>query len=268
MFGKPLELTELPSVVNAHLDCRPRDILVDKKGGASYNQFERCRSEVLWKDRLGREASTSVPGHTPGFQMNMANNNVRHQRMEIVTEKEHKQSPQTRQSTEGMPQESLEVSMIKHLFKTPPEKQALPATSSQEMSWLLSKHVRPDTFRRQAMARESARDAAPSCGSPFGRSQEVQLVQENPMMPTSQPMPTSMRVWARSQSDPQLPREHSDGNKKLNPAKYQRPREMCAETHYGETFQSLMGRNPYMRNGPAPWSVRDGKGNQAPNWKP
>merc|ERR1712187_467058 len=87
--------------------------------------------------------------------MNMANPSTRHNRMELVTEKEHRNSPKSRKSLEGMPPESLEVSMIKHLFKTPPEKQALPLTSSQEMSWLLTKHVRPETFRRHAMASEA-----------------------------------------------------------------------------------------------------------------
>merc|ERR1712039_653740 len=77
------------------------------------------------------------------------------------------------------------------------------------------------------------------------------------MMSMSHPMPTSQRILSRSLTDPQLPREHSENNKALNPRKYQRPKEMCHETAYGDCYTSMMGHNPYMRVGLPLVTVRD-----------
>lgn len=260
MFGKPLNAGELPSVVNAALDRYPKIVTEDPKGGPRYNQHETVRREILWKDRLGRESRTKIPGWRPAFQMNMANTCMTHNRMELVTEKEIKQSPETRKSLKGMDQDGLEVAMIKHSYKTPTEKWDLPATSSQEMSWLLAHHVRPDTFRRMAM-----RTAASSCAGTA-----LDEVVDHPMSPVavSTPMPLNQHVLARSQSEGQyLPRENVKELKHLNPRKYAHPRMLADVTGYAETYSVMMHRNPFQHVGEQTWTVKDPRGTPAPSWR-
>eukprot|EP00932_Pfiesteria_piscicida_P005461 SRR837773.15368.p1 GENE.SRR837773.15368~~SRR837773.15368.p1 ORF type:complete len:186 (+),score=50.11 SRR837773.15368:82-558(+) len=69
-----------------------------------------------------------------------------HNRMEMITEKEHKQSPQARTSLKGMDPGSMEVVAIKHLMKRPTEKWDLPVTTSQESGWLIANPVRAESL--------------------------------------------------------------------------------------------------------------------------
>merc|ERR1712176_146280 len=117
----------------------------DKKGGPSYNQFDRVRVETTWRDRLRKENECRSAVGPSGYQLNLVNCcdsggflglKYSHNRMEIVTEKEIKQSPQARSSMKGMDPCSLEVQAIKHMGKGPTQKWDLPMTTAQDSGWL------------------------------------------------------------------------------------------------------------------------------------
>merc|ERR1719352_2114016 len=69
-----------------------------------------------------------------------------HNRIEIVTEKEHKQTPDARRSLKGMNPKSFEVLAIKHLSRTPPDKWDLPEAVSHDYGWMQKDFVRADSM--------------------------------------------------------------------------------------------------------------------------
>merc|ERR1719159_1693444 len=72
-----------------------------------------------------------------------------HNRIEIVTEKEHKQAPQARMSITGIDPGSFEVQAIRHIDKKPAQKNELPMTSSHSVGWLLSRPTRSKNVDRR-----------------------------------------------------------------------------------------------------------------------
>jgi len=131
----------------------------DRNGGPLYSKYERVRVESVWRERLRKEADKHELG--TNFQMNLMNRTDSsglltlkhsHNRIEIVTEKEHKQSPQARSSIKGMDPGSYEVQAIRHIDKKPAHKNELPIKSSDTVGWLLSRPTRSQYIdRRRAL---------------------------------------------------------------------------------------------------------------------
>jgi hypothetical protein len=114
------------------------------------------RVEKIWKEVLHKESEhRNETAGPPGFQMNLANHcgtsgllrlQHSHNRIEIVTEKEHKQAPNARRSLKGMNPNSFEVLAIKHLAKKPGHKWDLPEVSSHDYGWMQGDFVRAATM--------------------------------------------------------------------------------------------------------------------------
>merc|ERR1719262_414171 len=76
---------------------------VDRCGGPCYNKNDRVRQEWQWRERVKEEVK--YLNTNPNFQMNLIRPlpnidriKYSHNRIELVTEKEHRASPQVRAS--------------------------------------------------------------------------------------------------------------------------------------------------------------------------
>jgi hypothetical protein len=114
----------------------------DKGGGPWYSKYDRVRLETIWKQTVKKETDNYHQVKT--FQMNLVRPGVAidrikysHNRIELITEKEHHQSPQQRMNfnAEAMPPDTYEVQMIKHLTVMPQGKWDLPQSTAQEVGW-------------------------------------------------------------------------------------------------------------------------------------
>lgn len=237
----------------------------DRQGGICYNQFNRVRLESLWRDRLRKESGSRSNCEPSGFQMNMANTcssggflmlKHSHNRMETVTEKEIKQSPQARMSLKGMDPDSLEVMAIQHMLKKPAEKYDVPHTTSQELGWLLSNPVRASTIcpPRQLRGRgSSAVDPHGLRGSLLEPPIPGCLVHRPTELLAPEPAqsvvsPTNDVVLQRVRSAPHLPLGPPLGElKQLNNRKWYRPKGNCDVTHYANAFVTMNHRSPFAK---------------------
>lgn len=212
-----------------------------------YSKYERVRVETLWRQRLGKEgdvrsaAQASRPKGVSQFQMNLMNSTGSggllslkhsHNRIEIVTEKEIKQSPEARKSIKGMDPNSFEVCAIKHLDKKPADKFDMPMSSSHDVGWLLANPVRADTLRPKGK-----RNCFLSASS---------MSSTAPAVPRTSSMPTNEFVLSRSRSSPHLPVGPSmPGLSQLNNRCWHRPKSQCDVTGYAESYVGLLHHNPF-----------------------
>mmetsp|Transcript_5252 Transcript_5252/g.16910 ORF Transcript_5252/g.16910 Transcript_5252/m.16910 type:complete len:244 (+) Transcript_5252:89-820(+) len=229
----------------------------DAKGGPSYNQFDQVRLETSWRNRLRKETECRRAVSPPGFQLNLANCNASggflrlkhsHNRMETVTEKEHKQSPKSRMSMQEMAPDSLPVMAIKHMGRGPTQKWDIPLTTSQESGWLLANPVRAKTLT-QELAGQSRRSGAPPLPGTmavvdgFGSRGSSMAT---PCQPLSLTTPANHRVLDRIKSAPALPQGPSlDQLKLINNRKWHRPKNSCDVSQYAEAYQVLMHHSPF-----------------------
>mmetsp|Transcript_59247 Transcript_59247/g.170157 ORF Transcript_59247/g.170157 Transcript_59247/m.170157 type:complete len:242 (-) Transcript_59247:65-790(-) len=235
------------------------DERVDRSGGVHYNQFDRVRIENTWKIRLGKEkdhrAAAFDAGATGAFQMNLSNCcansgfiglKYSHNRMETVTEKEHKQSPQARTSMKGMDPNSIEVIAIKHLDRKPTEKWDVPVTSAQETGWLIANPVRADSLLVPNYPAQSSPSRSAAVGG--GLRQRTAPPVAVPAM--SLTTPANDRVLGRMQSAPSMP--HSEPIpelRELNNRKWYRPKGRCDVTNYAEAYVSMNHCSPFSAQG-------------------
>jgi len=252
----------------------PPDGGVDLNGGPFYSKYDRVRVESVWRQTLGKETDLrttfrDVNGNN-GFQMNLANRagssglltiQHSHNRIEIVTEKEHKQTPVARASIKGMDPNSFEVQAIRHTEKRPADKWDLATTMSQDVGWLLAKPCRADTLskgRKNWGTRSSAglingarstSDLAAlgssTIGSPAGGSASRMSATDG-FFNKSMPMPTSEKALARVRSAPEIPcgvpaKELS----MINNRRWYRPRGKCDVTTYAESYVKLLHHDPF-----------------------
>lgn len=230
-----------------------KDDGIDTQGGPNYSKYERVRVESNWRQRLGKEADVrahamaSRPKGASAFQMNMANLNGSsgllskkhcHNRIEIVTEKEHKQSPEARRSIKGMDPDSFEVMAIKHLEKKPADKWDLPMCSSHDVGWLLAHPVRADTLRPPRQKGKFGGSSSMSRTAPGALSAGA--------LPRSSSLPTNDFVLERSRSSPHLPTgPKHDHLEHLNNRAWHRPKTECDVTAYANRYVSLLHHNPF-----------------------
>lgn len=249
--------------------------------GVFYSKHDRVRLENGWRERLRKETDTAAAagGSTRRFQMNLANCSGScglpflkhsHNRIEIVAEKEIKQTPQTRMSLKGMDPNSFEVMAIKHTAKRPTEKWDIPMSTSHEIGWLLAKPVRAATLRGlQTSSRSSSmgnpveirnlESAGATCGTPVSKASGMgNLGATGTLRATgssavsfhhtfnSQTMPTSEEALERRRNMPDPPRGPShDCLARLNNPKWRRPLTSFEETRYAETYVSIQKHDPF-----------------------
>jgi len=249
---------------------------VDRNGGICYNQFDRVRQEKTWRQVLQKEADQRAEnvanGATVNFQMNLANLcgtsgllrlGHSHNRIEIVTEKEHKQTPDARRSLKGMNPSSFEVLAIKHLGKTPGLKWDLPELSSHEYGWMQGDFVRAHTmspaktqnsfFGAVGKASTAGRASASTRSEPPVGSLAHASLGSATSQAVSQAAPSKRsivivandHILRRIQSAPHLPTGKAPQTKELNNAKWKRPKVMTDVTSYAEVYQTLMKHSPY-----------------------
>jgi hypothetical protein len=240
------------------------DNCVDRSGAIHYNQYDRTRVETSWRQRLRKESDAVYGKQQPGFQMNLANQNGSggllalehsHNRIEIVTEKEHKQAPNARRSLKGMDPKSFEVLAIKHLSKTPSHKWDLSELESHEYGWLQGDFVRASTLKpsRTTNADSSARAQASASksdtsksGPPAGSLAATTLSSFSAPGKKTIVMVANDHILRRVQSAPSLPTGPRAGEvKELNAIKWRRPMRTCEVTQYAEIYRSLLKHNPF-----------------------
>eukprot|EP00418_Pyrodinium_bahamense_P007430 CAMPEP_0179024522 /NCGR_PEP_ID=MMETSP0796-20121207/7496_1 /TAXON_ID=73915 /ORGANISM="Pyrodinium bahamense, Strain pbaha01" /LENGTH=241 /DNA_ID=CAMNT_0020720481 /DNA_START=121 /DNA_END=847 /DNA_ORIENTATION=+ len=228
----------------------------DHKGGPCYNQFDRVRVETTWRDRLRKETDCRRAISPPGFQLNLANTNANggflrlkhsHNRMEIVTEKEIKQSPKARMSLKGMAPDSLPVMAIKHMGRGPTEKWDLPATTAQESGWLLANPARSDALVSTEFLSQQQENCATFAGTMavidgFGSRGSTGALSR----PLSLTTPANDRVLERIKSAPSLSQGPPQGELRLiNNRRWNRPKNSCDVSQYAEAYQVLMHHSPF-----------------------
>jgi hypothetical protein len=179
-----------------------------------------------------------------------------HNRIEIVTEKEHKQAPNARRSMKGMDPDSFEVLAIKHLDRKPTDKWDLSDIESHEYGWLQSDFVRASTlqpprtagdasFTKNAQASAPQSQTGPPAGSLAATSLSAYSTSSVPSRNTIV-MVANDHILRRVQSAPSLktgPRPLEV--KELNNVKWRRPKGSCAETRYADIYQELLKHNPF-----------------------
>lgn len=223
-----------------------------------YNKYDRVRIETTWRTRLRKENEARLEGPRPIFQMNMANTctaggflrlKVSHNRMETVTEKEIKQSPQQRMSAEGLDPSSLEVLTINHMKRKPSEKWDIPMTAQQESSWLMGKHVQPITLCPSAStgALERRRKAGGTMPQLPGSLVCTRRDRWVPELAQSLTTPANDLILARVRSAPNLPlSEPSEQIHQINNRKWYRPKpNLCDVVAYAEVYATMNHHNPF-----------------------
>jgi len=113
-----------------------------------YYQKDRTRQENIWRECTKKERELFQL--QKDFHMNLMRPTAdllqmkfSHNRIEMVTEKEIKQSPQERQSAPELGA-SYELSMIEHSRRRPFERFSMPQSSTHDLGWLLVRPMKAD----------------------------------------------------------------------------------------------------------------------------
>lgn len=224
----------------------------DPRGGPNYNRYDRVRIESTWKDRLHKESESSKDARDkhgpPLFQVNLANtcNNSgayyvkhSHNRLEVVCEKDLKQSPESRMSLGGFHPKSFEVALIEHTKKGPVDKSDLPLTSSQYIGWLLANPVRADRLLGIRHTERSASAPQLKKGGSRAATAPPALAEARPAV-----MPANDRIMKRNRSAPALHRG-PPLPELLELNRFRRPQHSCDESKYAEAYQVKMHHSPF-----------------------
>mmetsp|Transcript_19510 Transcript_19510/g.45386 ORF Transcript_19510/g.45386 Transcript_19510/m.45386 type:complete len:232 (-) Transcript_19510:211-906(-) len=217
----------------------------DRRGGPCYNQYSRVRVETLWKQSIGKEVDTLAwqreQQGNPSFQMNLTNMSKStgleklkhsHNRIELVTEKTMKQSPQARMSLKGLDPQSFEVAVVKHQELGVTEKWDVPICASHEVGWLLARPVHSETLRAPILGR---------------RLSELRRRQA-PAPAVTVVTPVNNHLLERSRSSPGVigGHPHRDLARLTDcSSRWRRPNSNCDVTKYTETYISYLKHSPF-----------------------
>jgi hypothetical protein len=245
-----------------------KDGRVDRSGGVFYNQFDRVRVEKSWKENIQKEKDVLADSGPACFQMNLANQcntsgllrlKHSHQRIEIVSEKEHKQAPDVRKSLKGMDPNSFAVLAIKHLGKKPTQKWELPEITSHDLGWMQGDFVRAATlspakaadgkfFGSSGKAPVATRSWSASAGTGGSVAGSAMASSSAASMPSKNTIVivANDHILRRIQSAPNLPTgPRPQEAQVLNSVKWRRPMRSSDVTTYAEIYQSMLKHSPF-----------------------
>merc|ERR550514_2131250 len=116
---------------------------------------DRVRQELTWSQRVQEEAQHSA--RSSNFQLNLLRPTppadqikFSHNRIELVTDKEHKFSPVHWMQSTSMDEDSYEARAIRRLEKRPAEKLDLPVTSAHDVGWFLDNPLTAEEIVEQS----------------------------------------------------------------------------------------------------------------------
>lgn len=279
-----------------------KDDGLDPQGGKAYSRYERVRIEKVWKETLEKEKNLHHEAQRLAgprtIVMNLANasaagglHNLKHShnRLEIITEKVEKQSPQERMSMEGFDEASFEVNAIRHQQKVPTQKWDLPLTSTQELGWFTSNPARAEHLRQQQLAKQRLKAQAgrerdeKAATLPNGfDARQLGWGSSSPVSPSSSSLPpfgASPTGLMSSRSAPclaattgfltHLPTSSAPPTElaHMNPARFRKPRKTCAVTQYADVYVATMNCGPFASNPNDPHRLKTKLGTIAPDWK-
>eukprot|EP00929_Paragymnodinium_shiwhaense_P095009 TRINITY_DN5594_c0_g1_i1.p1 TRINITY_DN5594_c0_g1~~TRINITY_DN5594_c0_g1_i1.p1 ORF type:complete len:244 (-),score=64.29 TRINITY_DN5594_c0_g1_i1:71-802(-) len=229
----------------------------DIKGGPFYSRYDRTRVETNWKTTIKKERDAYIAKDfgSPTFQMNFANQAASggpmgikhsHNRIEIVAEKVEKQSPQARMNCKGMDPTSMEVRTVKHIERKPTAKWDVPLATSHDIGWMVSNPVRAATLTK--FHTPPRPDLNGSMSAMMSSSSTGDLTPERLKTPArSMVVPANEHILSRSWSAgfklPQGP--NPEAIKDINNRRWYRPMRQQDITRYAETYQTVMGSNPF-----------------------
>jgi len=238
-----------------------KDNGVDPMGGIAYSRYERTRVERVYKQAIDKEdmlrQSSRLLGGPPRFTMNCLNAQTlgsmldvkhRHSRLEVISDKVEKASPQKRASAEGFDKNSMEVRAQRQAEKIPAQKTDLPVTRAQEVGWLLShpashgyiQHRRrqKDSTLGSSLAAEGGdctQAASPSSGLGLRGSSSAPALQAS--------------ASSSAAEEPFVPLGQApQGVNQLNSRRFYKPKSFCPITKYADTYMSLMHHDPFKQS--------------------
>lgn len=194
-------------------------------GSLLYNGKDRTRLETIFKQNVGKEKKYHRLNKT--FQMNLVRPvpdlqamKVSHNRIECITEKEIAKSPLQRANAEDLG-ECFEVSLIRHLAKSPSERWAIPESTTHEMGWLLQRPMRSETLGN--------------------------LLKTDSSFRMSQPSPTSIIKWKEGLSRTGLSKSETllRPMRRINLEKWRRPKSTCDVTTYSDRYVRALQISPF-----------------------
>lgn len=199
---------------------------VDRTGGPCYNKYDRVRSEAQWRGRVKEEVKHY--SQNPNFQLNLirplppvARIKHSHNRIELVTDKEHRESPATRACIGDFDENSFELRTIKHLEKKPAEKWDLPNTSSHDVGWLMARPIRADHLTENFNS---------------ARSQTIPKLTQGKWVPPEQD------YQMKTGNDPM------GEIKKLNTPRWYKPKEKSDVSRYFDHYLTCLNHNPFSKS--------------------
>lgn len=191
----------------------------------SYNKNDRTRLETIYKQNVAKEHKYHKLNLT--FQMNLVRPapalqqmKYSHNRIECITEKEICKSPLERANAENLG-DCLEVSLIRHLAKSPSERWAVPESTTHEMGWLLQRPMRSETI--------------------------AHLLETDSNFKMFNPAPTSTVKWKEGMRRTRLSKSETllRPMSQINLAKWRRPKSTSDVTQYSDFFVRTMHYSPF-----------------------
>jgi hypothetical protein len=241
------------------------DMRPDPAGGIFYNRYDRVKIEKTWRETLQKEADArAAHSKPPSFQMNLANQSGSsllqlehsHNRIEIVTEKTQKQSPDARRSIKGMDPNSFEVLAIKHLDRKPGDKWEMPELSSHDIGWLQSNSVRASRISpaRSSFLEPSRESQTQGRMPPAGSLAAASLASSRSESSVAPPPKSSIVIVAndnlleRVRSAPHLPTgPQMPQIKALNNPKWRKPQQHADITNYADSYYKVNFTSPFSK---------------------
>eukprot|EP00933_Yihiella_yeosuensis_P023955 TRINITY_DN18589_c0_g2_i1.p1 TRINITY_DN18589_c0_g2~~TRINITY_DN18589_c0_g2_i1.p1 ORF type:complete len:230 (-),score=29.75 TRINITY_DN18589_c0_g2_i1:46-735(-) len=218
----------------------------DPQGGKCYNRFDRTRIETVYKqtvdkERRAREEGRQMNPGPPAYVINLANAqqhnkmnlNIRHSRLEILTDKVEKCSPQERMSLDGYDPNDADQVMVQHTMKKPTQKWDLPVSGAQEIGWLIATGGSANAIRTQQRQKRYPEAEALGFTSP---PRELQKSASAPRLSHT----ASVHLPQDQKRNPML--------RELNNNQFYRPKVFCEITKYADNYVRSMHHDPFNKS--------------------
>lgn len=201
---------------------------------SSYSKYDRVRQETQWRERVREEAKYGTG--TSNFQLNLVRPTpaverikFSHNRIELVTEKEHHNTPGNRKQLGDMDEGGYEVGTIRHLGKMPTEKWDLPTTSAHDVGWLLARPLPAEAMYEPS----SSSGGPPTVRS--ARSETIPTLKEG--------------KWKAKTEEEKLhnPAARLPDIGRLNTPRWHRGKRGSDVSNYFETYLTFLHENPFKK---------------------